>query len=158
MSRSKKKKHNLIKSVRRAEDLFNLEDDASRIFEDYVNSEDFSNIIKDFDVEDQGYSISRSSAKKFVIDLHGYNVRQARQKVDDEFAIFLNSKQRIDVRIITGKGRHSGSSGPVLMDDIYNYIWNKYARYILTMDENPSLARINNLPLRGHFDISVKSK
>ncbi len=100
----------------------------------------------------------KSKKKKNIqltVDLHGQTVAEARESCDR----LLNSiagQGEADIKIITGKGRHSGAQGPTLISEIYDYIAKKYQNQIIRIDPPPANDRIDGLPLKGFFDLKFK--
>jgi len=93
-----------------------------------------------------------------VIDLHGHTVDEAKAEVDREIGrLSLVRGQRVHVRIITGKGRHSQGEG-VLPRAIHDYVSQRFARIIDKIDESPADLVLGELPMRGHFDVWLKQK
>jgi hypothetical protein len=56
-----------------------------------------------------------------VLDLHGIKVKEALKILKEELERWVDRKQK-SFRIITGKGNHSGPSGPRLRPAIKNYL------------------------------------
>ncbi len=54
---------------------------------------------------------------EYILDLHGYTVREAQAMLDE---LFRNS-QYTHIRIITGKGTHR-STGPILREFVKKYL------------------------------------
>ena len=94
-----------------------------------------------------------------VLDLHHCTVPEARGRVDGMLAnIVANLKAPVTVQIITGKGRHSGAGGAVLAREIHQYVKVKYADYIVTLEDSPADMVVGELPIRGHFHVTLGKK
>ena len=61
---------------------------------------------------------------EYVVDLHGYTTREAKEILND----LIVGKEYRHVRIITGKGLFRGT-GPVLRTYVENYLKNHDIRY-----------------------------
>jgi DNA-nicking Smr family endonuclease len=92
------------------------------------------------------------------LDLHRQTLEEARRLVDQELRELISRLKpgdKVKLRIVTGKGRHSGPTGPVLPREIHRYVKQNYGRYILQIDESPADLILGELPLRGHFDVLI---
>ena len=99
------------------------------------------------------------SSQDVQIDLHGLFLDEAIYKVDSKIRELLNSKAHIiNLKVITGKGRHSGPEGGVLPKEIHSYVRKKFKKHIVRMEESPADCMINGLPFRGHFTVVLTSK
>ena len=136
---------------------FDMEPDADQMFLDFI--ENFSPTKDDKKLSEESPKKGRSNrsnsdTKKLTIDLHGYSSRDAIQEVDRVIGENLDSSLgEVHLKIITGKGRHSGADGPVLAGEVYNHIKRTYRDRILKIDENPDLLRLNGVLIRGHFEV-----
>jgi len=90
------------------------------------------------------------------IDLHGYTLADATQVVLRGIeGILRSSKKRpIRIRIVTGRGVHSGAGGGVLVRGIYAVVMREYRGRIKTIDVDPGESTLEGFPLRGHFDVT----
>ncbi len=95
----------------------------------------------------------------FEIDLHGYTVAQAENFLAKRFAEFskLYSGEKIKAKIITGKGLHSGPGGSALSTSAHTFVRKLLGAKIISISESPAQLKINNLPIRGHFDLIFKA-
>jgi DNA-nicking Smr family endonuclease len=92
------------------------------------------------------------------IDLHGLTVDEAVRKIDQLIDSITAEKQGLVlIKVITGKGRHSGSAGPVLAKEIHYHVKNKYFQYIEQIQTSPADELVNGVPIRGHFDVTIKT-
>lgn len=89
------------------------------------------------------------------IDLHGMTVDEAQRAVDAVIAR-LPRGQEARLRIITGKGLHSGPEGGVLGRDIHYHVATRYRSAIVRLDESPADVRLGGVPIRGHFDVTLR--
>lgn len=89
------------------------------------------------------------------VDLHGMTVEQAQRAVDSAIAR-LPRGQEIKLRVITGKGIHSGPEGGVLGRDIHYHVATRYRSAIVRLDESPADVRLGGVPIRGHFDVTLR--
>ncbi len=66
---------------------------------------------------------SQNSKQFSCLDLHNCNLKIAEEKLQ-EFILFCNEKRIKKIKIITGKGIHSGERGPVIRNFILDYLEN----------------------------------
>lgn len=90
------------------------------------------------------------------IDLHHCNVAEAKQIVDQVVAQIILGRGPCRLKIITGKGRHSGPKGPILAREIHTYIVTNYANHIVSIEESPADLLIGGVSLRGHFHVVLR--
>ena len=97
--------------------------------------------------------------KKIELDLHGHTFAESQQRIDQLFRRVINNNS-VQVRIITGKGRHSRNkdNSNLLARDVHAYVLRKYQPYITTIDQSPHRVQIGSLPIRGHFDVTLRRK
>ena len=62
----------------------------------------------------------------------------------------------VSIKIITGKGLHSGSEGAVLPREVHAYFHARYQSYIIKIDDSPHQAAIDGIPIRGHFTAHIR--
>ena len=98
-----------------------------------------------------------------VIDLHGLTLQQATEYLDDRLRRLLGESTAvkspqhvITVKIVTGKGLHSGPSGGVLAKEIHRHVAAVYGKHIVTIEDSPGDTMIRGLPLRGHFNVRLR--
>ena len=136
------------------------EEEAAKIMEEYLSADDFRDAVsKDISNAD---SKTRSATKKkaafgkaMKVDLHSLNVRQAKAQLDRLFNSTQFENPTKDFQIVTGKGRHSGPGGGILIKEIYYYVATHYKTRVQKIDSDPSKDLINGLPLRGFFYVRI---
>jgi DNA-nicking Smr family endonuclease len=104
-----------------------------------------------------------SAAAVREIDLHRCTVEEARRAIDAVFAQLVTPGTSlwrqgalVRLKIITGKGKHSGPAGPVLAREIHRYVALTYASHIVSIEESPADVVLGGLPLRGHFHVVLR--
>jgi DNA-nicking Smr family endonuclease len=143
---------------------FEIEEDADQIFRDYVENmgdipEHERSIPEPKPIpSSKSKGAKRSSAADAKsIDLHGMTLKEAVQSVDRFLAsIIFDLRGETTVKIITGKGRHSGPDGAVLPGGVHKHVNNTWRRHIVRIDESPEDVAIAGLPIRGHFEVRLK--
>lgn len=96
------------------------------------------------------------------VDLHGYLLRDALAKIDRAIAPLLKLPEGkkppkgTTLKIITGKGRHSGADGGVLIKEVYRHVASVYRHAIVKIDNPPAKDKLYGLPLRGFFLVSIR--
>lgn len=97
------------------------------------------------------------------IDLHRCTVEEARRAIDAVIGQLVTPGTslwrqggQVRLKIITGKGLHSGPGGPVLARDIHRYILTMYASHIVSIEESPADVVVAGVPLRGHFHVVLR--
>ena len=92
------------------------------------------------------------------IDLHGLTLDQACRELDVtvERLFQLYPKTTIHLKVITGKGRHSGPEGPVLAGGVHGYLQRTFRRSIKEIQESPEEVQVGGMPIRGHFMVVFK--
>ena len=146
---------------------FEIEEDADQIFRDYVeNMGDIPEHERSFPEAKPippSKSSSKSSGKRSSggdaksIDLHGMTLNEAVRAVDRFLdGVVFDLRGEVRVKIITGKGRHSGPDGAVLPGGVYKHVKSTWRRHIVRIDESPQDVSIAGLPIRGHFDVRLK--
>jgi DNA-nicking Smr family endonuclease len=139
---------------------FDMEDDADTIFEDFLDNMGDIDKIDHSTPEPQKISAKKRSTntRSESIDLHGLTLAQAVSKVDRMIAeILFSLKGTVTIKIITGKGIHSGSDGAVLPDGVWNHVRSTWAKNISQLEESPSSVKVAGLPIRGHFAVTLKN-
>lgn len=100
-----------------------------------------------------------------AIDLHHCTVDEACRKIDAAISGLalgrwsdqaLSPHGHLHLKIITGKGRHSGKNGPVLAREIHRYLLSHYAKHIVSIEESPADLLIGGVSLRGHFHVVLR--
>jgi DNA-nicking Smr family endonuclease len=131
---------------------FNLEEDAEAIFIKFL--EDNEPVASHSDHDQQPFRVPKRGRCK--VDLHGLTLDEAKSEllaVVDRMKIAGGSWQ---IRVVTGKGRHSGPGGGVLVREIYDFFLKNYGKHVVRIDSNPGDSLIQGLPIRGHFDAQLK--
>jgi DNA-nicking Smr family endonuclease len=100
-------------------------------------------------------SRTSSTAGLRSIDLHGMTLDEAKSELRRIIAEISAIRGTHQLRIITGKGRHSGSGGGVLISEIHDFFARSFGRLVKRMDENPDKLRVSGKPIRGHFDVEL---
>lgn len=106
--------------------------------------------------EPQNTRVSSEAIPTREIDLHRCTVAEARSLIDAAIARIITTRSTVRLKIITGKGRHSGPKGPILAREIHTYIATTYANHIVSLEESPADAVLGGLPLRGHFHVVLR--
>ena len=137
--------------------LFDLEDDAEQIFTEFLANEGEINPKDDHlsATPKPPRGSNHPKTREFSVDLHGKTRREVR---DVLLATVERLKQTaggsFKLRVITGKGRHSGEQGPVIADEAFHFLQRTYGPAIVTMDSPPGETQVGGLPWRGHFDVT----
>jgi DNA-nicking Smr family endonuclease len=93
----------------------------------------------------------------FEIDLHGLSLSEALAELDFQMSRILRTASgNLQVKVITGKGLHSGPEGPVLPREVHGHFASRYARYILSLEESPHAVALSGIPIRGHFTAKMR--
>ena len=97
------------------------------------------------------------SSPAIDIDLHGMSLSEALAELDAQIGHFLRQRTgNVTVKIITGKGLHSGPDGSVLPREVHRHFVERFRRYILTIEDSPHTVTISGIPIRGHFSAKLK--
>ena len=90
-----------------------------------------------------------------TLDLHGFSLQESKNHFDVIWQDIkkLAAVEPFKMRIVTGKGLHSGAGGSVLASEFYAYISERYHLHIQTIDSPPSEVKLHGVPIRGHFDV-----
>ena len=100
----------------------------------------------------------RRDRQTYEIDLHGLRLGEALAFLEREMARLLNSQSRdFAVKVITGKGLHSGPDGAVLPREVHAHFVARYAAYIISIEESPHAVALAGVPIRGHFTAKLRS-
>jgi len=92
-----------------------------------------------------------------VIDLHGLTLLQAKEYLDDRLMRLLGAGPEVlSVKIVTGKGLHSGPGGGVLAREIHRHVAAVYGNLIVSIEDSPADTVLRGLPLRGHFNLRLR--
>jgi len=146
---------------------FEISDEADRAFLEAMEGLDPSKIPgKDLQDEEETFrnamasgakGKSRTGAPDLTIDLHGYTLSEANEVVGNKISEILVSKGGfVTLRVITGKGHHSGVGGSVLAKGVHAYVEQRFRKSIERIDSAPADVTLGNLPIRGHFDVVLR--
>lgn len=96
----------------------------------------------------------------FVIDLHGLSQAAAESRLESLLRPRLAEATGMDltVKIITGKGLHSGPGGAVLPNAVHAYIRRAFQHSIVAIEESPAEVILGGLPVRGHFHVTLRRR
>ena len=107
----------------------------------------------------QGSKSRVDRGEKHSIDLHRMTGAEARGALAGLFdALIANGAagSRFEVRVVTGKGLHSGAGGGVLAREAHQFVLARYRREIISISDSPADVAISGVPLRGHFDVTIE--
>lgn len=141
---------------------FDLEPDAEDIFLEAIENISAKSIAEKKKGHHETGERSRAQKSKDTpaetsIDLHGCTLDEAKQKIDSLFQQLLRLSGRTHrIRIITGKGIHSRSTG-VLASEVHGYVLSQYRKHISEIQESPHSVKVGGIPIRGHFDLILRS-
>ena len=100
---------------------------------------------------------ARDKDRAKVIDLHGLTLQQAKEFLDDRLSRLMGAGAlTLTVKIVTGKGLHSGPGGAVLAKEIHRHVEAVYAKWIVSLEASPADVAIRGVPLRGHFCVKLR--
>ena len=103
----------------------------------------------------RGRRMTRESSRQQV-DLHGLTVAEATRFVEQELTAIIQRlahRQTCRVRIVTGKGHHSGPGGPVLPGAIHRFVEERFHRSIVVIGDAPDSMVVDGVAVLGHFDV-----
>jgi DNA-nicking Smr family endonuclease len=144
---------------------FEIGEDADQAFIDAMKELDPSQIpgkdhLKDEDEKSRRPAAtprSKPGQPEFSIDLHGYTLSEAKDVVGSRLSQLIASQGGIiHIRIVTGKGRHSGREGSVLAREVHTYVVQRFQKFIQRIDSAPADVVVGDLPIRGHFDVVLR--
>ncbi len=131
-----------------------ISDKDKKDWENFVSSKD------KLEVKDVDTNIKYSNNLKRSIDLHGYSLKEANNKIE-EFINYCYSQKIFKINVITGKGlRSKNLDDPFLSKDLSILKYSvpdfikknsKLMEKILKIDFDAV-----NSPLKGNFDIFLK--
>ena len=90
------------------------------------------------------------------IDLHYLTVEEALKVLEQRIDDLLSRYGYVRLKIITGRGRHS-TQGPKIAGHAHGFVTRKYSSNIVKIQESPDASMINNIALRGYFDVELKN-
>lgn len=144
---------------------FDIGEEADQAFLDAMNTLDLSQIPAKDRKKDESPAVrkpaatprSKTDGPAISIDLHGYTLREALEVVGNRISqVVARESGTIHIRIVTGKGRHSGSEGSVLAKEVHKYVVQRFQKYIQRIDSAPADVMVGDLPIRGHFDVVLR--
>ena len=142
------------------------EEKQKKLFLEHLASE-FDSVMPSSKANDQDLSPKplprkgkkRGKAHDLIIDLHGRTLSEATDLIDKKI-LALKQRNRahnqLKVRVVTGKGLHSGPEGSVLIAESYDYVVHRYALDLVSIDDPPAQITHNGIPINGHFDFILK--
>jgi DNA-nicking Smr family endonuclease len=150
MVNKSKKKSKSIDSAQEANDF--------EMFESSLSSTDWQKVIRE---KEEGSSSRKMKKKKMakdnVFDLHGMHLEEAKDFLRTEVqSLSRNKGSIVKVKIVTGRGTHSGPSGGVLCRDIHVFMRQNFFDNIVKIDESPDAVKLNGVPIRGYFFVLFK--
>ena len=135
---------------------FKLEEDAEALFNKAIRGDDF---IKGAAANAPVGRYDRKHLHGRVIDLHGLGFAEAQDKVIADIidAFAGSSEQQLTFRIVTGKGIHSGKSGPgVLATKVLRWFKQRYSEQITRIDSDLEPDPLFDLPRQGSFEVTME--
>ena len=135
---------------------FEIEKNAEQLM---LEAEEMLEFADKFNEDEEEVAATKSKKRQrhkqnfYQIDLHGLTLAESKQRLDNFFLRILDGKQRIRVKIITGKGRHTHDSTNLLARDVHVYVAQKYAERIVEIEQSPFEVQVGGLPIRGHFEV-----
>jgi DNA-nicking Smr family endonuclease len=152
--------------------VFDLEPDADQLFLESMESMDSAIVEKkkrrdERETFDGGISRGRGAGgvgggapAEREIDLHRMTLAEAIAAVDaaiaGELAQLRSAQHQVILKIITGKGLHSGQSGSVLPREVHRHVQLRYAVNIVMIEESPADVKLGGVPMRGHFRVTLR--
>ncbi|MCX6127691.1 MAG: Smr/MutS family protein [Proteobacteria bacterium] len=138
---------------------FELEDDAEDLFLNHLQEFKPEKVEAD---EKPGRG-RKSSKSKYAIsvhelDLHGLTLDQAQNEIRTELNELREWPGLHRIRIITGKGHHSHKGEGILAKEIHGFVMQVFGRFIINVESSPDEVRLNGVPLRGHFELTLLGK
>lgn len=102
-----------------------------------------------------GGKAKNSRTENFKIDLHGMTLDEAKNYSVSRIKSITsqNKGKKISIEVITGRGLHSKDFKPVLADDLYSFLSNKYSGIYRNIDPAPMDNTIDGIPVKGSFKI-----
>jgi hypothetical protein len=91
------------------------------------------------------------------VDLHRLTLDEAQERIDavlEGVIADLKPGDRVKVQIITGKGRHSEGGG-VLAREAPRYVKRRFKDFIVAIEDAPADLVVGELPIRGHFHVTL---
>lgn len=139
---------------------FELEEDAEALFRHAVENlspkmiadkEKSARKVRPTGTSDRGVSSQ--------VDLHGLTLGQAQDRVERSIEERLaTTASEFSLRIVTGKGIHSGPGGGVLAREIHEFVRLRFHEVIVAMTDSPSDVTLSGVPMRGFFDVKFRPR
>lgn len=92
-----------------------------------------------------------------VLDLHGKTVKEAQAYLQREIDQLLAMHGVLELKIITGRGRHSEGGKLVLAQHVHRWVQEHYRSSVVSLQECPSESMINGIAVRGYFKLKLRS-
>ena len=131
-----------------------MEQDADQLFREAIERDDFVDAVT---AEPQSLVSPKpvKGSRRESWDLHGMQLQEAKDYLVAQYERAQNSKGVLEVTVITGKGRHSEAGG-VLVRHIYDFVVEAFASHTQAIDSDPNDSQLGGLPLRGHFNVTLR--
>jgi DNA-nicking Smr family endonuclease len=140
---------------------FEIEENAEELLAQYLEAipEDIGRLREqDLEISHEKKSPSPAPLRHFILDLHGYSLAEAESETTLRISQLLQAKAGpFSLKVITGRGIHSGQSGSILVREIYRFILSTFRANIAKIDAPPAESTIDGLPLRGFFLVHFTS-
>ena len=99
---------------------------------------------------------SHRHSQEISIDLHGFTIEGAKKFVHQRIiSLLAQHRAPFTLNIITGKGLHSPERKGVLAEEIHHYVKKHFQAQIIQIDDSPAAVTYDNLPIRGHFKVTL---
>lgn len=138
---------------------FDIEEDAEDIFMRHLAEDPMQVPVEKVETKSdiaRRRKKEKKSLEEVSLDLHGLTVAEAQSCIDRLIQKLSAGKNPVILRIITGRGLHSGSTGGVLIAEIYSYVHQRYRQRIVQSDGDPNDVKIDGVPIRGWFRLWLK--
>ena len=140
---------------------FELEENAEQLFLDAVEKLSPQAIAEKESAAKKSMEVRSGSPKEKSrsVDLHGLTLSEAQSKVKNTIDCLLAARgDDFSLRIVTGKGIHSGPGGGVLAREIHEFVRLRFSEAILEMTDSPASVSLSGVPLRGYFDVKFRAR
>lgn len=141
--------------------VFELEDNAEEMFRLAVENLSPGAIAEKEKrlKEDQAKAASGNENSLRQVDLHGLTLGQAQHRVKHAIDEKLSATGgEFTLRIVTGKGIHSGPGGGILAREIHEFVRLRFSDVIISMTDSPASVTLSGVPMRGYFDVKFRGK
>ena len=134
-----KKSKNKIKQLgskkKKSDDYIRLEEENFKLFEQSIKETNWKKVAQS--KEEKTYKKNLATSPKEVnevIDLHGSSLEEAKELLDDLVNKKISSLiEKLTLKIITGKGKHSKEGTPVLAEEIPIYVKKQWKNKLFRM-------------------------